>query len=294
MKKLNPKVILYLGVLSSCFSALLVRMSQAPSLTTATLRLFWTMVFLTPFTVWRHWDEVKRTGFKNLAGCVLSGVFLAFHFTAWFESLKWTSVVSSTVLGCTEVIFVALGFALFLHGKIPKLGVAAIGLSFLGSVVLALQDGGGGAGLRPLYGDFLAVVCAVFIAVYTLIGRVKRGTMSTTVYTFFTYLSCLVTLLLLDGVTGTPVLGWPLREHLVAIGLAVICTLLGHSLHSWALKYISPSYVAAAKLCQPIFSTIIAIPLLLEIPTPMQVAGTAVILAGMLLYTHLEAHTDPE
>lgn len=288
--KWNPKIILYLGVLGTGFSALLVRLSDAPSLTTATLRLGWTMLFLTPMTVFRHWEEVKKTTRGDLLGCILSGIFLAFHFTAWFESLKWTTVASSSVLACTEVIFVALGFALFLKGKIPKLGVIAIALAFVGSVVLALHDRGAGAvGLRPIYGDFLAVLCAVCIAVYTLIGRVKRGTMSTTVYTFFTYLSCLATLLVMDAVTGTPVTGWPLKEHLIAIGLAVLCTLLGHSLFSWSLKYISPSYVAAAKLCEPIFSSVIAIPMFLEVPGPVQMAGAAVILAGVLLYTHAEA-----
>lgn len=289
MKRINPKVVLYLGVLGTAFSALLVRMSDAPSLAIATLRLGWTILLLTPMTFLKHWEEVKAISRKDVAACALSGMFLAFHFSTWFESLKWTTIASASVLGCTEVIFVALGFALFLKGKIPKLGVVAIALSFGGSVILALHDGGAGAGgANPLWGDLLAVVCAVCIAIYTLIGRVKRGTMSTTVYTFFTYLSCLVTLLILDGVTGTPVTGWPLKEHLIGIGLAVLCTLLGHSLFSWSLKYISPSYVAAAKLCEPIFSSALAIPLFLEIPAPIQLVGAAIILAGVLLYTLAE------
>lgn len=289
MKTINPKIILYIGVLGTGFSALLVRLSDAPSLTTATLRLLWTILILTPITLLRHWPEVRAVKRGDLLACGLSGMFLAFHFTTWFESLKWTTIASSSVLGCTEVIFVALGFALFLRGKIPKLGVAAIALSFLGSVVLALHDGGAAAGgLRPMYGDFLAVLCAVCIAVYTLIGRVKRGTMSTTVYTFFTYLSCLITLLILDLATGTPIMGWPLKEHLIAIGLAVLCTLLGHSLFSWSLKYLSPSYVASAKLCEPIFASALAIPMFLEVPTLLQVMGGVVILVGVLLYTYAE------
>ena len=132
------------------------------------------------------------------------------------------------------------------------------------------------------------MVCAVCIAVYTLIGRVKRGTMSTTVYTFFTYVSCLITLLVLDGFTGTRLTGWPVKEHLIALGLAVLCTLLGHSLFSWSLKYISPSYVSAAKLCEPIFSSAIAIPMFHEVPAPIQLVGAVVILAGVLLYTLAE------
>lgn len=287
MKRIDPKIVLYLGVLGTAFSALLVRVSDAPSLAIATLRLGWTILLLAPMTLLRHWEEVRAISRRDVAACALSGMFLAFHFSTWFESLKWTTIASASVLGCTEVIFVALGFALFLKGRIPGLGVAAIALSFGGSVILALQDGGAG-GANLLWGDLLAVACAVCIAVYTLIGRVKRGTMSTTVYTFFTYLSCLVTLLILDGITGTPVTGWPLKEHLIGIGLAVLCTLLGHSLFSWSLKYLSPSYVSAAKLCEPIFSSALAIPLFGEVPAPIQLAGAVIILAGVLLYTLAE------
>ena len=94
-------------------------------------------------------------------------------------------MASSTVLVSTEVIFTALGFALFLHGKIPRLGVWAILLAFGGSALLALS-GGGGAG--ELSGNLLALAAASAAAVYTLIGRIQRGHLSTTVYTFLTYL----------------------------------------------------------------------------------------------------------
>ena len=284
--RVDPKVILYLGVLGTAFSALLVRFSQAPSLATATLRLFWTVLLLTPMTVLKHREELKQATKKDILACGLSGLFLALHFSIWFEALKWTTVASGSVLGATEVIFVALGFAIFLKGKIPKLGVIAIALSMAGSVILAFHDGGTGAGgANPLWGDFLAVMCAICAAIYTLIGPVKRGGMSTTVYTFFTYVSCLATLLILDLVTGTPVTGYPVREHLIAIGLAVLCTLLGHSLFSWSLKYISPSYVSAAKLLEPVFSSTLAIPLFKEVPGPIQLVGAVIILGGVLLYT---------
>jgi len=293
MKRMDPKVILYLGVLGTAFSAMLVRFSEAPSLVTATLRLGWTMIILTPMTLLRHREEIKRVSRRDVLACVLSGIFLAFHFSTWFESLKWTTVASSSVLASTEVVFVALGFAFFLKGKIPKMGILAIVLSFGGSMVLALHDGGGAAGgANPLWGDLLAVVCAVCIAIYTLIGRVKRGNMSTTVYTFFTYLSCLTTLLVLDAVTGTPIVGWPVREHAIGIGLAVLCTLLGHSLFSWSLKYISPSYVSSAKLCEPIFSSLMAIPLFGEVPSLVQLLGAMIILAGVLMYTLAEAKSS--
>ena len=162
---------------------------------TATWRLGWAVLLLLPSVLFRHREELRAATGRDFLFCALSGLLLAFHFTAWFESLKWTSIASSTVLVSTEVIFSALGFALFLRGTIPRPGVLAIVLAFGGSVALALSDSGGAGALK---GDLLAVAAAVFVAAYTLIGQVQRGHQSTTVYTFLTYASCLAALLCMD------------------------------------------------------------------------------------------------
>lgn len=286
MKKGSPKLILMLGVLGVSVSSLLVRAASAPSLVTATYRLGWTVLLLLPMVLLRFRAELRRLRGRDLLLCGLSGVLLALHFATWFESLKWTSIASSTVLVSTEVIFTALGFALFLKGRIPRLGMAAIALSFAGSAALALADGGGRG---ALYGDLLALAAAVFVSLYTLIGRVQRDHLSTTVYTFLTYSACLLTLLVLDWATLTPVVGYGWKEVLIGLGLAVACTLLGHSLFSYSLKYLSPSYVSAAKLCEPIFASLLGIPLFGEIPGGVQVFGSVLVLAGVLLYTRAEA-----
>ena len=281
----DPRLVLFLGVLWSSFSSVFVRWPAAPSLVTATGRLGWTVLLLLPAVLRSHRAELRSTARRDLLMCALSGACLALHFSTWFESLKWTSIASSTVLVSTEVIFSALGFALFLHGRIPRLGVAAIVVTFAGSAALALSDSGGSGALA---GDLLAVLAAVAVAAYTLIGQVQRARQSTTVYTFLTYVSCLIVLLVLDAVTGTLVLGWGLRESAVGLLLAVFCTLLGHSLFSWSLKWLSPAYVSAAKLCEPVFASVLGLLLFGEGIGPLQAAGAAAVLAGVLLYTRAE------
>ena len=92
---------------------------------------------------------------------------------------------------------------------------------------------------------------------------------------------------------GTPLTGYGGREWLIGLALAVLCTLLGHSLFSWCLKYLSPSYVSAAKLCEPVFSSLAAIPLFGEVPGPLQLAGGAAVLGAVLLYTWAEREKTP-
>ena len=85
----------------------------------------------------------------------------------------------------------------------------------------------------------------------------------------------------------TPLVGYGGREWLIGLGLAVLCTLMGHSLFSWCLKYLSPAYVSAAKLCEPVFSGALAVPLFGEIPAPLQLLGAVLVLGAVLLYTCL-------
>ena len=226
----RSKLILMVGVLGISASAILVRFSQAPSGVLAVYRLGWTVLLLLPVVLLRYRSELKRVTGRDVLLCAASGICLAIHFLAWFESLRLTSVSVSTVLVSTEVIFTAIGFALFLKGKIPRLGVAAILLAFGGSAVLALS---GGVEAGELSGNLLALAAAVASALYTLIGRVQRGHLSTTVYTFLTYLACFVTLVVLTAGSGTPLAGWGVRELFMGLALAVLCTLLGHSLFSW-------------------------------------------------------------
>ena len=285
MLERHPNGVLLLGVVGISISAILVRYSQAPSVITAVYRLGWTVLLLLPVVLLKFRKELLQVRGRDILLCTLSGICLALHFLTWFESLKWTGVAVSTVLVSTEVIFTALGFALFLKGKIPPLGVAAIVMAFGGSAVLALAGGGQGS---VLYGNILALAAAFFVALYTLIGRIQRGYLSTTIYTFLTYLACFLTLLIMALVSGTPLVGYGGREWLIGLGLAVLCTLMGHSLFSWCLKFLSPAYVSAVKLCEPVFSGALAVPLFGEIPTPVQLLGAAIILGAVLLYTCAE------
>ena len=287
LSKINPKLLLFLGVVGVSLSAIFVKYSSAPSLVTATYRLAWTVAILIPLSLKKSLPEIKQFTKKEVFAAIAAGILFALHFTLWFESLKHTTIASSTVLVDTDVIFAAIGFCIFMHGRIPKKGIIAIGVTVCGGVITALA--GGGEGTSSFFGNMLALSAAVLIAGYTLIGRYARSrNISTTAYTLITYSSCLVTLLILDFATGTPITGYGIKEILIGLGLAVFCNLLGHSIVSWSLKYLTPAYVSAVKLCEPVFSTILGVLIFREIPNAMQVLGAAIIIGGVYVYPAVE------
>ena len=116
----NPFIMIVVGVIGISLSSIFVKYSAAPSAVTAASRLLWTVILMTPVVLGKSSvrKELGRCDKKTVFLSVLSGLFLAIHFVVWFESLHHTSVASSTVIVCTEVIWVSLGYCLFLKGRI--------------------------------------------------------------------------------------------------------------------------------------------------------------------------------
>ena len=282
-----PILMIVLGVVGISLSSIFVRYSQAPSAVTAAWRLLWTVLLMAPVVLGKEAirSELLNMRRKTVLRSVVSGVFLAVHFAVWFESLKHTSVASSTTIVCTEMVWVALGYRIFMKGKIPPKAVAAMTAALVGSAMVAYGDSSSGA---HLYGDILALVAAVAVAVYTLIGRVVREDTSTSVYTFVVYIACAAVLVMLSVVQGYDLLGYGLRPVLIGGLLAVFSTILGHSIFSWCLKFFSPSFVSASKLCEPVVAGAFAAILFGEIPRFVQTAGAALILGGVYAYSRLE------
>jgi len=285
----HPMIMIVVGVIGISLSAIFVKYSTAPSAVTAAFRLLWTVVLMTPVVLGKKEvrEEFKCTDKKTLGLCAVSGLFLAIHFVLWFESLNHTSVASSTTIVCTEVIWVSLGFCFFMKGRLSGKAIVTIAVTFLGSMLIAYADSATG-GLH-LYGDFLALVAAVAVAVYTLIGRVVREKVSTTVYTYTLYVVCAALLVLTCISQGFGLFDYGMSAIIVGLLLAVFSTILGHSIFSWCLKYFSPSFVSASKLCEPVVAAIFAVFLFQEIPTFLQIVGSGLILGGVLYYSKLES-----
>lgn len=284
----HPMIMIVIGILGISLSSIFVKYSSAPSAVTAAYRLLWTVTLMSPVVlgkagIRRELFQVSRKAF--FLSC-LSGLFLAIHFVLWFESLHHTSVASSTTIVCTEVIWVSLGYCLFLKGKLSAKAMISIAVTLAGSVLIAFADSTTGG--SHLYGDILSLLAAVAVAAYVLLGRVVRETVSTTVYTHIVYSACAAVLLAVCLVQGSSLLAYGASAAIVGLLLAIFSTILGHSIFSWCLKYFSPSFVSASKLCEPVVAAVLAAFLFGEIPAGLQLLGGGLILGGVVYYSRLE------
>ena len=275
------RLIVLLGVAGVSLSALLVRWSTAPSLILALYRMVFAAALMTPAAL--RGGSLSGLTRRELLLSLLSGAFLGLHFACYFEALNRTSIASAVVLVDTEVLFVALASALILKKKLSPRAWLAVLTAFGGGALVALADRSGGTG--ALTGDLIALAGAACVSVYTMLGAVCRERLSTTAYTYLVYLSASGTLLGIALVTGTPLLGYGPVNLLTGLGLAVFCTLLGHSVFSWGLKYLPPAFISTVKLLEPVFSALYGLFLFAERPGGLVILGGALILLRIGLYS---------
>lgn len=275
------KLIVLLGVLGVSLSAILVRLSEAPSLVLVFYRMLFSTVALFPWSIAVCRDEWSRISKQELLLSLLSGIFLGIHFICYFTALRYTSIASAVVLVDTEVFFVALASPILLKRRVSLPCWIGILFTFLGSVVIATSSAGSGG----LIGNILALLGALCMAVYTLIGTAVRRTRSTTLYTALVYFAGTITVGLLLVFTETPLTGYSSTDYLCALGLCLFCTLLGHSIFSWGLKYESPAYISTVKLLEPVFATLLGICFFQEFPSFSVILGGIVVIAGIAWYS---------
>jgi len=276
------RLLVILGVAGVSLSAVFVRWSTAPSIVLVLYRMVFSVALLTPYLLLRHRAELRVMSRREVLLCLVSGVFLGLHFSTYFESLRWTSIASSVVLVNTEVLFVALGTALLFRRKLSGRVWLAVALAFGGSVIIAMADTA--AGSDAVRGDLFALAGALSMAVYTMIGAVCRKRISTTVYTCLVYGSAALTVLAIALLSGTSLAGYSPVNLGTALGMAVCCTLLGHSVFSWGLRYLPPAFISTVKLLEPVFATVWGLVLFRERPGGLTLAGGAVIILGVALY----------
>jgi drug/metabolite transporter (DMT)-like permease len=279
------------GILAVSTASILIRLALddgVPPLVIAAYRLTLAALILTPIVIRSQRAELRSLTRHDWSWALLSGLFLALHFATWISSIAYTTVTSSVVLVSTGPIWVALASWLIWRERLTRPIVVGLIIAVLGGMLVGLSDstGLGFSGLQ-LWGDFLALAGAWFVAGYLLIGRQLRKRMSLLTYIYIVYSTAalwLIGLAALSGASFTRLPNgqpYPASAYVWMLLLALLPQLLGHSSYNYALRFLLPTYVAIVSLAEPIGSAILAFLLLHEVPPTLTILGAIVILIGI-------------
>lgn len=219
-----------------------------------------------------------RLGRRRLAGIALAGAVLAAHFVLFVWGLERTSLPAAVSLVSLEPLSVVL-CAWLLQGLRPRpLEQLGVLLATVGAFVIAR---GAGQGEHRLGGDLLVLGAVVLYGFYVALARALRGDLPARRYAALVYAAASVaTALLLPFVPLRPL---PLHAIGAIGGLALLPTLVGHTAVQAAARHLSPSVVALVSPAETLGGLAIGAAWLGARPTPVELAGALVIVAGATL-----------
>jgi len=265
-------------VLAVSASAILIRLAEAPAIAVAFWRCVLGAALLLPPALIRR-ERFPRG--RDLYVGVSSGVALGAHFGFWISSLDHTSVAASVVLVSTQPVFVAILAYLLFRERTSPLSFAGILAALAGTTVIAGDDSVGSA---ALLGNALALVGAVTIAIYVLIGRSSRtGGIGVLPYSLVVYSSAALALLPVALLFEVRLWGYSGETWLWLWAITLGPQIMGHTVFNWALRYVEASVISGTILAEPVVSALLAWLILSEKPGGATVVGGAVVLSGLFL-----------
>jgi drug/metabolite transporter (DMT)-like permease len=265
------------GVLAVSAAAIFIRLAEAPAIALAFWRCALGAAVLVPPAI------VRRDRFpmgRELYVGVASGVALGAHFGFWISSLDYTSVAASVVLVSTQPVFVAILAYLLFGERTSPLSFAGILVALAGTAVIAAD---GSVGSAALLGNALALVGAVTVAIYVLIGRSSRttGGIGVLPYSIVVYSAAALTLLAVALPFEVRLWGYSGETWFWIWAITLGPQIMGHTVFNWALRYVEASIISGTILAEPVVSALLAWLILSETPGVLTILGGAVVLAGL-------------
>jgi drug/metabolite transporter (DMT)-like permease len=294
-KSFTAYLALGVGVLSLSFSAMFVRWADAPGPVTAFYRLFFSIFLVFPFFLPRL-RTLPAIPSRQIIFPLLAGVFTAFDLALWTTSLSYTTASNATLLGNTSPLWVALGTWLILKQKLTARFWRGLLIALLGAALILGTD----FILHPRFGvgDVMAIFTGFFYGGYFLFTERSRVSFDPVSHIWFVGIGASIALFFINLALGNAFTGYNTSTWLVFLATAVVSQLIGYMALAYALGHLPASVVSPTMILQPVVTTLLAIPLLGEVPTLWQGIGGVIALVGIYLvnqsYLRPQAETPQE
>jgi drug/metabolite transporter (DMT)-like permease len=278
----RPVLAAVLGALSIAFSAVLVRLSGAEPATAAIFRC----VYALPVLALLAFLERRAYGPQPAAQvrlAMIAGVFFAIDLVIWHHTIGFVGAGLATVLGNTQVVMVAVLARFFLGERPANRVLLAIPVVLLGVVLISGAIGSSQAyGSNPPLGAVTGLVVGLAYSGFLLVLRHGNADLRRPAGPLFIATAV--------GALGSLVMGLPLGEvdlvptwpgHAYLIALALSSQVVGWLLISVSLPRLPAALTSVVLTLQPVAAVILAILILGEAPSPVQLAGAGTILVGL-------------
>jgi len=251
-------------------------LDNVPAVAISSWRMGFGAVILWSVSLFKKQPPLKK---NNLKRTLFAGIFLGIHFALFFGAIKLTSIANATFLGTLAPLFTFIIEKYILKRNHAPGLLWGLGFAICGAVMIV----GNKFDFSSNYtiGNLLAAACSVFLGMTLIISENVRKEVGTISYSRTLFSTAAVTLLIIAFFTGSDLIGFSTGEFAGLLLLGIIPTLLGHGSMYFALRYVSPTVVAATPMGEPILASIMAWFLFQEAVRSTTLIGGSITLLGL-------------
>jgi drug/metabolite transporter (DMT)-like permease len=282
---ISPIIPLIVGMIAISFSPIFVRYSDAPAAIQGMYRMLFTILLMLPFGS-KQIRKIRFISGKDWLLLSLAGFFLALHFLLWMESVSLTSIASSTIILALEPVFVMIGAFLVFKDRAHKLAIIGLLIALAGAFFVGSGDIG--ISQKAFTGDILSFLGTLSVAVNILIAKRILTRVPSYLYSLIVFSITFLCFALYNLSLGTSMMGYPGKEWILFLLLAIVPTVFGHMIFNWLLQYVKPTTISMTVLAEPVGASLLGMVIFREIIKEFQVVGGLIIYIGLLLYLKSE------
>ena len=278
--------LLVFAVIACSTAAVMIRASEIPPVLIGAYRLLIAYLLMAPahFRARRRYPEISLGLINRKA--FPAGILLMLHFWSWNAGLQMTTIANASLI--VNLVPVAMPFIIWLmvRERVGRTEVVGTVLALGGTVLLVTSDYQ--LSLSHFLGDLTCF--ASMLALYLAWNR-RAGIPGVWLYVPVVYLYAGLLCLLAGVVTGAPLVPGDPREWLLMLGLAVVPTMIGHTLLNVSMRTLRSQVVAITNIGQFIPAGILAWIFFSEKPSIMLPVCAVLVVAGALtaILGHREA-----
>jgi len=268
----------------------MIKASQLHPAALSAYRLLLSAALLSP--LYAHNVRKYRSSYsvRHFRLTILPATMLALHFITWTQGAQWTHAANATLIVC--MVPVVMPFLLFftIGEKITTAEIFGTVIALGGALWLTASDFW--VSRQTLMGDITCFVSMLLFSFYLVQARTNRNFPDIWLYLVPLYAVAGAICFLMALLVAHPLAPPPAREYLLIIGLAVIPTILGHSILNHAMRHLRGQTVSVVNLFQFLFAGALAYFLYGEVPRPVFYAAGALVVGGAIVVIHAMAGTE--
>ncbi|MCS7111000.1 MAG: DMT family transporter [Ignisphaera sp.] len=274
----------FVAMISIGSASILVRLSGASAVACAFWRL---LLSIPPLLLLSIANRAKLVYHPSYLRCcskyfILSGVALALHFILWMDSLFRIPIGISTTIVVAYPIHLLVLEAFTLR-EIPRGREAAGILIAFAGIGMFFSNAYTNSSLTVV-GVLESFIASILAAVYFYTGRLARKSLDVYSYAIPTYALGALTVAIYNHIFIRDDLLHQLSSSWAwLVLLALVPMIGGHTVMNYLLRYFKSSIVTSIALAEPIIATLLAIPLLAEVPSHNQIAALTITLSGVAI-----------